>query len=324
MENVSGVCCRYLIITRNIFVQHRRQDFMNTSFVSSSLSSKHIRNNSNSVVPVKLAYASYESMMGSKNVSKQPIIIMHGLFGSKHNWNSLSKAIHQQTDRKVITVDARNHGDSPHSTEMSYKHMAKDVVQLMNDLGFEKSILIGHSMGGSTMMYVALHYPELVEKLIVIDISPVRTSPQLLDLKKIFHIMRTLKLTGSPSLTKARRLAEDQLATVVKHLSLRQFLTMNIVEADNGQYKWRINLPVLEQNFESQIAKFPESENVYRGPTLFIGGANSDYIVAEDHNKIKKYFPSGQFIYINDANHWVHADKPTEFLKIAVDFINQP
>ncbi|XP_076176752.1 sn-1-specific diacylglycerol lipase ABHD11 isoform X2 [Ptiloglossa arizonensis] len=264
-------------------------------------------------------------MMGKKNASKQPIVIMHGLFGSKNNWNSLSKAIHQQTDRKVITIDARNHGDSPHSADMSYKHMAKDVVQLIGDLGFEKSVLVGHSMGGSTMMYTALHYPELVEKLIVVDMSPVSISPQLMEIKKVFHCMRTLNVSGCPTLTKARKMAEEQLANVLKPLSLRQFLTMNLVETDNGKYKWRVNLPVLEQNFESQIAVFPRIESkVYRGPTLFIGGANSDYIKIEDQPKIMKLFPSSQFIYISGANHWVHADKPTEFLKIAVNFINKP
>ncbi|CAK9829759.1 Protein ABHD11 [Anthophora retusa] len=144
---MSGMCYRY---TRNVFPYYRKQNFI-SSFITPYLSSKQIRNNSDSVTPVKLAYASYESM-NENNVSKNPVIIMHGLFGSKTNWNSLSKTIHQQTHRKVITVDARNHGDSPHSTDMTYSHMAQDIVQLMNDLKFEKSVLVGHSMGGSAMI----------------------------------------------------------------------------------------------------------------------------------------------------------------------------
>ncbi|OAD62969.1 Abhydrolase domain-containing protein 11 [Eufriesea mexicana] len=264
-------------------------------------------------------------MNKNENASKQPIIIMHGLFGSKTNWNILSKSIHQQTDRKVITIDARNHGDSPHSADMTYKHMAQDVVKLMNDLGFEKSTLIGHSMGGSAMMYVALNNPKLIEKLIVVDMSPVRTSPNLMEMEKIFKAMRSIKLNGIMTLTKARAMVKDQLANVVEPLPLRQFLAMNLVEADVGKYKWRVNLPVLEQNFATQIAVFPNIDSkIYDGPTLFIGGSESDYIKSDDHDKIKKLFPSANFIYINGANHWVHADKPTEFLKIVVDFINQP
>ncbi|CAL7947220.1 unnamed protein product [Xylocopa violacea] len=307
-----------LIITRNVFHRCPRQDFIIASSFLSYLSSKQIRNNSDAIIPVKLAYVSYESMNGNKNASKQPIIIMHGLFGSKTNWSSLSKTIHQQTEH------ARNHGDSPHSTDMTYSHMAQDIVQLINDLGFEKSVLIGHSMGGSTMMYVALNNPQLVEKLIIVDMSPVRTSPHLLELEKIFKAMRAINLDGSTTLTKARAMVKEQLATVVKSLSLRQFLAMNLVEADIGKYKWRVNLPVLEQSFAKQIAVFPNvGSKTYNGPTLFIGGANSDYLRKQDHDKIKELFPSAHFIYINDANHWVHADKPIEFLKVTIDFINQ-
>lgn len=99
---------------------------------------------------------------------------------------------------------------------------------------------------------------------------------------------------------------------------------MNLVEAD-GKYKWRVNLSVLEQNFATQIAVFPHIDSkIYDGPTLFIGGSESDYIRTDDHDKIKTLFPSANFTYINGANHWVHADKPAEFLKTVVDFINQP
>lgn len=319
--------CRNLIsITRNAVLHHRIQCFASSSYIVPRLTcTKYLHSNSLSAAPVKLAYASYETMNETKESSKRPVMIMHGLFGSKNNWNSLSKAVHQQTDRKVITIDARNHGDSPHSSEMTYKHMAEDVVQLMDDLGLEKSILVGHSMGGSAMMYVALSYPELVEKLIVVDMSPVRTSPSLSDMAKIFQAMRLVTLDGNPTLTKARHSVDRQLANTIKSPALRQFLMMNLVEADAGKFKWRVNLPVLEQNFSTQIAVFPNvGTKTFSGPTLFIGGANSDYIRLEDHARIRKLFPSAYIEYIAGANHWVHADKPAEFLKMLTAFINQP
>ncbi|XP_046820070.1 protein ABHD11 isoform X1 [Vespa crabro] len=312
------------ITNQNRLIHFGRLNVTLVSSVLRFLSTYKTLNNSNIVEPVKLAYASYESMKENSNVTIHPIVIMHGLFGSKNNWNSLSKAIHQKSQRKVIAVDARNHGDSPHSSEMSYKHMAKDVVQLLNDLELEKAILIGHSMGGSTMMYLALHYPELVEKLVVVDMSPARPSPSLTEMVNIFKVMRSITLDGSPSLSKARKMAEEQLAKVVKPLALRQFLTMNLVEAEPGKYKWRVNLPVLEQNFSTEIAIFPNvAEKVYMGPTLFIGGSNSDYIKIEDHPAIKKLFTRAEFLYVAGAAHWVHADKPTEFINIVTNFINQ-
>lgn len=318
---MSGICNRYLITSGNVLLHHRKQVFL-TSFFAPYMFSKQIRNNFNSVIPVKLAYISYESMNGYKNASKQPVIVLHGVLGSKSNWNSLSKAIHQQTNRKVITIDARNHGDSPHSTEMTYRHMAEDIVELMNDLGLEKATLLGHSMGGSVAMYVALNYPQLIEKLVVVDMSPVRSSPQLVEMEKIFDAMSAVKLDNVKTLSKARNVAAKQLETATKSITLCQFLTMNLVEADIGKFKWRVNLPVIQQNFAKQIAVFPSVDKVYNGPTLFIGGSKSDFIRVEDHDKIKQLFPLAKILYINGANHWVHVDKPTEFMKVATDFIN--
>lgn len=122
----------------------------------------------------------------------------------------------------MITVDARNHGDSPHSSDMSYAHMSKDIVQLIKDINVKKVILIGHSMGGSTMMYVALNYPELVEKLIVIDMSPVRVSPSLTEMIKLFHAMKTVTLDGTPTLSKARKMADEQLSQSIPSERIRQ------------------------------------------------------------------------------------------------------
>lgn len=249
--------------------------------------------------------------------------------------------------QQVIVVDARNHGDSPHSSNMSYKDMAEDVIQLLNDLGFERAVLVGHSMGGSAMMYTALNFPQHVEKLAVVDISPVRTSPSLLQIKKIFDAMGLAMANGSPTLSKARKIVDQQLEKSIKSSALRQviflpvsrftlgmrklylyyislqFLISNLVEVDSGKYKWRMNLPVLEQAFSTQIAVFPKVDSkVYANPTLFIGGANSDYIRVEDHDAIKKLFPLAEFHYIDGADHWVHADKPIEFVDLLTNFIN--
>ncbi|KAF7406497.1 hypothetical protein HZH68_005866 [Vespula germanica] len=312
------------ITTQNRLVHLGRLNITLLSPVLRLLSTYKTLNNSSIAEPVKLAYASYESMKENLNLTINPIVIMHGLFGSKNNWNSLSKAIHQNSQRKVIAVDARNHGDSPHSSKMSYKHMAQDIVQLLSDLEIKKAIVIGHSMGGSAMMYLALHYPHLIEKLVVVDMSPARASPNLIEMVKIFKVMNSIILDGIPSLSKARKTAEEQLAEVIKPLPLRQFLTMNIVEAEPGKYKWRVNLPVLEQNFSTEIAIFPNvGGKVYTGPTLFIGGSNSDYIRIEDHPAIRKLFTRAEFLYIAGADHWVHADKPAEFINIVTNFINQ-
>lgn len=325
LQNMNYGCCRLLTVNGNTFARARSWNSVaSASLVPQFCNSKSVHNDSTSPRPVKLAYTLYESVHTSTDDAKSPVAIMHGLFGSKNNWNSLSQAIHKRTTRKVICVDARNHGDSPHSAEMTYKHMAEDVVHLLKDLGFEKSILLGHSMGGSAMMYTALSYPELVEKLIVVDMSPVRVSPSLTEMGKIFEAMRSVSFEDNTTLLRARRSVDEQLAKVITAPALRQFLMTNLVEAEPGKYRWRVNLPVLEHSFHARIATFPNvSGKTYNGPTLFIGGRKSDYIRVEDHDAIKQLFPTARIVYIEGANHWVHADKPAEFLDLATEFINQ-
>jgi len=255
-----------------------------------------------------------------------PVLIMHGLFGSKTNWNSLSKSIQQRTKRKVIAVDARNHGDSPHSPDMTYTHMAKDVVHLMENLELKKAIVVGHSMGGAAMMCVALDYPELVEKLAVVDMSPVRTSDSLAAMGDIFDAMLSVDIKSGEPLSVSRKLVDRQLAENIHSEALRQFLLMNLVEYEPGKCRWRVNLTVLAKNFAHQIAKFPISPGstvTFDGPTLFIGGEKSDYIRKEDHLTIKSLFPRAEFRYIPGAGHWVQSDKPAEFLEIIISFINE-
>ncbi|KAJ9600716.1 hypothetical protein L9F63_026147 [Diploptera punctata] len=267
-----------------------------------------------SIQPVKLAYSSYESTKPSSNHLEWPVIIMHGLLGSKANWNSMSKMLHNKTNRKIFAVDARNHGDSPHTEELSYNHLAEDLRALMNDLAIKRATFIGHSMGGRAVMLLGLRYPELVEKLIVVDISPVNVSANLSTMPKYFEAMKSVKIDENIPLSKARKIADEQLA---KHIS---FLLTNLVEAEGGSYKWRINLDSIARNF-SNIANFPSAGTTCPVPTLFIAGANSDYIRVEDHNRIKEIFPAAVFVTIPGAGHWVHADKPNEVLEVLEKFI---
>ncbi|XP_011506252.1 PREDICTED: alpha/beta hydrolase domain-containing protein 11-like [Ceratosolen solmsi marchali] len=301
--------------TSRLYLLPRR---LNTILLERGISNGHAGQ-----TPVKLAYTSYESTKEMKESSpKSPILIMHGLFGSKSNWNSLSKSIHQQTNRKVIAIDARNHGDSPHASQMSYYHMTEDIALLLRDLEIKKVILVGHSMGGGAVMYTALNYPEIVEKIIVVDFSPIKTSPSLVAMIKLFEAMHAVSLDGILSLSKARKLADKQLSISIKSNPIRQFLLTNLVEAEPGKYKWRLNLKVLEDNFPTRIAVFPlEKNKAYNGPTLFIGGSESDYLKESDHSLIKTIFPFAKFQYITGAGHWVHADKPSEFLKCLTTFI---
>ncbi|XP_026289129.1 protein ABHD11-like [Frankliniella occidentalis] len=281
---------------------------------------KHLHSNA-SLQPIQMAFSSYENTKNPSPESSKVLLIMHGMMGSRSNWNSLSKVLHNKTMWKVIAVDARNHGDSPHSPEHTYEHLVEDIRHLMGTLGIKKASFIGHSMGGRAMMMAALKYPELVDKLVVVDISPIGTSPQLMTMGKYFNAMQSIRLQPNIPLSAARKHADQQLSSTISDKGLRDFLIMNLVEKGSGQYTWRINLDALANNFMSRIATFPKITSSFSGPTLFIGGSKSDYLKPEEETDILKVFPAAEFAYVKDAGHLVHVEKPAEFLSLTINFL---
>ncbi|KPJ14812.1 Abhydrolase domain-containing protein 11 [Papilio machaon] len=273
---------------------------------------------------VDLAYASYEST-SDESCSRPPLIILHGLLGSKNNWNSMSKAIHRTTGRKVISIDARNHGDSRHSSQHTYIHMAHDVMKLLKKLDLSKVSVLGHSMGGRTAMVLSLLCSDLVSSLVVVDISPVKTSPQIYSMVSLFDAMSGVSIRSGIAMSKARKLADEQLKAIIPDINLRNFLITNLVQTNTGSYSWRVNLPALKDNFQSHISCFPNNLKglQYCGPSLFIGGSLSDYIGKYDLPEIQEYFPLAELTFIEGAGHWVHSQKPEKFLEVVCKFLTE-
>ena len=241
----------------------------------------------------------------------QPIIILHGVFGSSDNWVTLGRKFAEQY--KMYLVDQRNHGQSPRSDQFGYEEMAADLKELIESKGIEKPIVIGHSMGGKTAMHFALQYPELLEKLMVVDISP-RQYP-------IHHrtILDGLKSVDLSSL-KTRSEADKQLAASIPEFGVRQFLLKNLYRTDGG-FDWRINLPVIDANIEKVVEALGENGKTFNKPTLFLGGSKSDYIIESDHAEITQYFPQAEIRTVQDSGHWIHAEKPQEFYNETIRFV---
>ncbi|XP_014290152.1 sn-1-specific diacylglycerol lipase ABHD11 [Halyomorpha halys] len=271
------------------------------------------------IEPVSMSFNIYDKRRKEENYI--PLIIMHGLFGSKSNWNSLSKALNELLYRKIITVDARNHGESPHTDEFSYFHLAKDIQHLISSLSLPKVHLMGHSMGGRASMLFSLLYPDYLEKLIIVDISPISHSSKMQGMVQYFKAMRSVNLEGVKTLSEARKKANEQLSVWVPEVEVRQFLLTNLVQHKEG-YQWRVNLDVLEKAFHEKIMDFPIIPNRFEKSVLFIGGSRSDFLKKEDHGDILQLFPKARFEYL-DAGHWVHAEKPKEFLQMVASFLKE-
>ncbi len=241
----------------------------------------------------------------------RPLIILHGLFGSLNNWHTLSAAL--GAEFQVFAVDQRNHGNSPHSEEFSFPAMAEDLRLFLEDRGLPQASLLGHSMGGKTAMEFALRHPQMVEKLIVADISPGAYPPGHDD---ILDAMSSLDL----SLYSSRAQIETALEPRIPDLRVRQFILTNLKRYAGGRYAWKINLDVLREKY-GEVTKAQTSDIPFRGPALFIRGELSPYIRQDDLAEIGRLFPFSTVESIPGAGHWVHADAPEAFLRVVVRFL---
>ncbi|WP_293267658.1 alpha/beta fold hydrolase [Neptunomonas sp.] len=239
-----------------------------------------------------------------------PLVILHGLFGTLENWGSQIKALSEHF--QVIAVDVRNHGRSPHSDTMDYTAMVEDVIQLLNELGLDSVDLMGHSMGGKIAMQLALSYPERIQKLIVVDISPVTYSHHHKDvLKGLFSV--------DLACIKSRTEADKQLRNYISEAGVRAFLLKNLYRDSDKKFQWRMNLPTLSKEYDN-ISKAP-SGAPFNGHVLFIKGAESDYIQAAHRDAILGLFPQATYKLIQGAGHWPHAEKPTVFTKLLLNYL---
>jgi pimeloyl-ACP methyl ester carboxylesterase len=231
-----------------------------------------------------------------------PLIILHGLFGSCDNWLSHAKEFaHHFT---VYIVDQRNHGHSAHSAVMNYDAMAEDLEQLIANENLRDVYLIGHSMGGKTILRFAQTHAFLIEKMIVADMG-IKAYPPHHDI--IFKGLFAVDAANCEN----RKVAEERLKDYVQDESTRQFLLKNLYWKEPGKLDWRFNLPVLHQSIHTIIDAIPNERVTV--PTLFIRGELSNYILPTDMDAIKETVPKATFVTIEAAGHWVHAEQPDSF-----------
>ena len=231
-----------------------------------------------------------------------PVIILHGLFGSSDNWLTQAKLF--ATQYKVYSLDLRNHGLSPHSDDFDYPSMVSDLEEFVTEHQIQNPLVLGHSMGGKVAMNLALAHPDSIAKLIVVDISP---KPYNLE---HYAIVEGLKAIPVETIT-SRNEADEILSHHVPEADVRQFLLKNLQRKSAGGFTWKINLPVISEKL-SNIGVDLQFSAQFKKPTLFIRGAKSKYISDSDWKRITEVFPSAQLETI-DTGHWVQAEKPEEF-----------
>ncbi len=240
---------------------------------------------------------------GNTTPLQRPLLVLHGLLGSMDNWHTFASK--QTEGRSIIAIDLRNHGNSPHVAGMAYRLMMDDVLEVADHLQLARFDLMGHSMGGKVAMTLALHHPERLHKLIVVDIAPVNYPPRH---QAILQAMLTMPLASF----KNRREADQWLAPTIQQPFERAFLLKNLKWDSNGRFDWQCNLPEIGRHYLN-ITAFTESGLRYLGDTLFIGGRQSDYLQLERWLVAQQYFPNARLEMIAEAGHLPHVQTPEVF-----------
>lgn len=244
----------------------------------------------------------------------KPFIFLHGFLGMSDNWKTLGTKF-SELGFETHLIDQRNHGRSFHSDDFNYDLMVQDLKDYIEEYQLEDIILLGHSMGGKTAMLFAVEYPELIDKLIIADISP-RYYPTHHD-----DILKGLSSLDFDIL-ESRGEADDQLKRYVPDLGTRQFLLKNLYWENKTRLALRMNLEALKENV-NEVGEALPMHSKFEKDTLFLRGDRSEYISLQDEGIIKIHFPKAKIETISNSGHWLHAENPTDFFDAVYHFIKE-
>ncbi|TGJ99253.1 alpha/beta fold hydrolase [Leptospira semungkisensis] len=259
---------------------------------------------------VKLSFKEYPAKETAR--FSFPILILHGLFGSSKNWVSVADFLSHYSH--VFSLDLRNHGDSPHSSDHTLHSMSQDILEFLEDHNIPKAIILGHSMGGLVAMTFTLEHPERVETLVIQDIAP-RDYPFNYDSE--LAVLRT-----DLSKYKTRQEIDQATSSFLPNPFIRNFLLMNLERTESGSYKWKLNVEGIASSRRMFQSQFPGNEKKYLGNVLFITGGSSEYFLKGDKEVAISYFPNARFETIPGGDHYIHFTKAQEYQRILTGFMD--
>ncbi len=242
----------------------------------------------------------------------KPLLVLHGFLGMLDNWKTLGGQ-YAESGFEVHLIDQRNHGQSFWSDDFNYDLLSDDLLRYMEHHHLDKALILGHSMGGKTAMQFACDHPERTEKLLVADIGPKYYPPH--------HqpIIDGLNALGSEAFT-SRSNADAELKKYISNLGTRQFLLKNLYWIEKGKLAFRFNLEILSEKME-EVGENISASDIFDGPTLFLRGDRSEYMVKDDLPEFKKHFPKAEMETIDNAGHWLHAENPEQFFEKSMVFL---
>lgn len=244
----------------------------------------------------------------------EPLLILHGFLGMGDNWKTFARQMAEE-NYQCHLIDQRNHGRSDHAPDFNYELLTRDLLEYCEDHNLEQVVLLGHSMGGKTVMHFACSYPEYVKDLVVVDIAP-----------KYYQPHHQTILEGLTDLSErqldSRGKADDYLSAYIKEKSVRQFLLKNLYWKEKGQLALRMNLDVLKAKID-KLGEGLSDDQHFDGSTLFVKGENSNYITEDDRGVLHDHFSRSHLVTIKNAGHWVHAEQRDAFFELVLGYLRQ-
>jgi esterase len=271
---------------------------------------------------VTLQWMEFHSPQPSEEEPETPVLLLHGLLGSKRNFATLAASLGAQLDRprRIVGVDLRNHGDSDWSEEMSYAAMARDVVEFLDSQNIDRIILVGHSMGGKVAQALSLMHPERVEGLVVLDIAPVQYSRSDPHWKAVEDILHSIHAVDSVAASAGKAELDKHLRTSIPDPNLRAFVLTNY---DNRKKAWKIPIGIIVDQLEAIAGfDFPE-EACYEGDVFIIHGGQSRFVRHAYMDQIAGFFPNHMLTTIRGAGHWVHAEAPDDTIALLKRYLDR-
>ena len=241
--------------------------------------------------------------------SAKTLVFIHGLFGSLTNLGMLARALQQ--DYTTLQIDVRNHGLSPHADQHDYDVLAQDVLETLDHLNIENFSVIGHSMGGKIAMRLAALAPKRLEKLVVLDITPIASTDY--HHNKIFQAIIAVE---------EAKVSTRQQATTIMQQYIDEMMVIQFLLKSFYQGQWLFNVAALKQHYSDILAWQPQ--HAWKKPCLFFRGENSDYLVTPEHfSAVHSQFPAAQIQLIEGAGHWLHGEKPQQVLQAIQTYLTQ-
>src|SRR6056297_1369835 len=286
-------------------------------------------------MPVELRYDRF----GSPDAKGGPkLVVLHGLFGSRRNWRGAAKALAASGEKRgqgltLFTVDLRHHGESPNHGPFSLEALAEDVCAFIKGpAGGGPVTLLGHSLGGKVALQALQQCPEIIEQLVLVDITPFRLPDKLCgELRQVVSALQELQ--SSPAALESRRAAEELLERRLASPEVVRFLLHNLRRGDDRRLYLQLGIDAIASSFDEACRSAlpegrPESGTVggtapavawRETPLLTIRGEKSEYMPPEHFEALTSWFRMHKSITIKNAGHWLHVERQEEFVKAVME-----